>query len=88
MSLECAGFLRGMGLDVTVMVRSILLRGFDQEMADRAGEHMEQHGVNFIRKAVPKKVMLGAWERPVALVVSFVPPSIVQFNSMHICCSC
>ncbi|XP_033647387.1 thioredoxin reductase 1, cytoplasmic-like [Asterias rubens] len=55
-SLECAGFLRGMGLDVTVMVRSILLRGFDQEMADRAGEHMEQHGVNFIRKAVPKKV--------------------------------
>lgn len=29
-SLECGGFLRGIGLDVTVMVRSILLRGFDQ----------------------------------------------------------
>lgn len=29
-SLECAGFLRGLGLDVTVLVRSILLRGFDQ----------------------------------------------------------
>ena len=29
-SLECAGFLAGMGLDVTVLVRSILLRGFDQ----------------------------------------------------------
>ena len=29
-SLECAGFLRGVNLDVTVLVRSILLRGFDQ----------------------------------------------------------
>lgn len=28
-ALECAGFLRGLGYDVTVMVRSILLRGFD-----------------------------------------------------------
>lgn len=31
-ALECAGFLRGVGLDVTVLVRSILLRGFDQVM--------------------------------------------------------
>ena len=29
-SLECAGFLHGIGLDVTVIVRSIFLRGFDQ----------------------------------------------------------
>ena len=29
-ALECAGFLAGLGFDVTVMVRSILLRGFDQ----------------------------------------------------------
>jgi thioredoxin reductase (NADPH) len=28
-SLECAGFLTAMGFDTTVMVRSILLRGFD-----------------------------------------------------------
>lgn len=28
-ALECAGFLAGFGYDVTVMVRSILLRGFD-----------------------------------------------------------
>ncbi|KAH0517500.1 Thioredoxin reductase 3 [Microtus ochrogaster] len=33
--LECAGFLAGLGLDVTVMVRSVLLRGFDQEMAEK-----------------------------------------------------
>jgi len=28
-ALECAGFLAGLGYDVTIMVRSILLRGFD-----------------------------------------------------------
>jgi len=28
-ALECAGFLTGLGYDATVMVRSILLRGFD-----------------------------------------------------------
>lgn len=28
-ALECAGFLNALGYDVTVMVRSILLRGFD-----------------------------------------------------------
>ncbi|XP_025908290.1 thioredoxin reductase 3 isoform X2 [Nothoprocta perdicaria] len=55
-ALECAGFLAGLGLDVTVMVRSILLRGFDQEMAERVGAHMETHGVKFIRKFVPSKV--------------------------------
>jgi hypothetical protein len=29
-ALECAGFLTGIGLDTTVMMRSIPLRGFDQ----------------------------------------------------------
>ena len=28
-ALECAGFLKSLGYDTTVMVRSILLRGFD-----------------------------------------------------------
>ncbi|XP_044157323.1 thioredoxin reductase 3 [Bufo gargarizans] len=55
-ALECAGFLAGIGLDVTVMVRSIFLRGFDQEMADRAGAYMETHGVKFIKKFVPTSV--------------------------------
>lgn len=55
-ALECAGFLAGIGLDVTVMVRSILLRGFDQDMANKIGEHMEEHGVKFIRQFVPIKV--------------------------------
>ncbi|XP_076870244.1 thioredoxin reductase 3 [Brachyhypopomus gauderio] len=55
-SLECGGFLAGLGLDVTIMVRSILLRGFDQDMANRAGDYMETHGVKFLRKFVPVKV--------------------------------
>ncbi|XP_036101313.1 thioredoxin reductase 3 isoform X3 [Molossus molossus] len=55
-ALECAGFLAGVGLDVTVMVRSILLRGFDQEMAEKVGSYMEQHGVKFLRKFIPVMV--------------------------------
>ncbi|XP_014673857.1 PREDICTED: thioredoxin reductase 1, cytoplasmic-like [Priapulus caudatus] len=55
-SLECAGFLAGLGMDVTVMVRSILLRGFDQQMAEKVGAYMENHGVKFIRGAVPTKL--------------------------------
>jgi len=57
-SLECAGFLRGLGLDVTVMVRSILLRGFDQQMAELAGDFMKTEGVKFLRPCVPTKVSL------------------------------
>lgn len=55
-SLECAGFLAGIGLDVTVMVRSILLRGFDQQCAELIGEYMQKHKVKFIRRAVPTKI--------------------------------
>jgi len=57
-SLECAGFLRGLGLDVTVMVRSILLRGFDQQMAELAGDFMKAEGVKFLRPCVPTKVIM------------------------------
>lgn len=55
-SLECAGFLAALGLDVTVMVRSILLRGFDQQMAEMIGDHMVKHNIKFIRPCVPTKV--------------------------------
>lgn len=55
-SLECAGFMAGFGLDVTVMVRSILLRGFDQQMADMVGEGLKAHGVKFINTTIPTKI--------------------------------
>ncbi|CAD8131219.1 unnamed protein product [Paramecium sonneborni] len=55
-ALECAGFLTGLGYDVTVMVRSILLRGFDQEMAERIGEFMKIQGTKFIRGTIPNSI--------------------------------
>lgn len=55
-ALECSGFLNALGYDTTVMVRSILLRGFDQDMANRIGSYMENHGVKFIRGTVPTKI--------------------------------
>ena len=55
-SLECAGFLAGLGLDVTVAVRSILLRGFDRQCADKIDEYMQDHGVQFKRQVSPSKL--------------------------------
>jgi len=52
-SLECAGFCNGLGYDTTVMVRSIFLRGFDQDCAEKIAENMAQLGTKFIRGAVP-----------------------------------
>jgi thioredoxin reductase (NADPH) len=54
-ALECAGFLAGFGFDTTVMVRSILLRGFDQEIAEMIGSYMEKHHVKFVRKKIPSR---------------------------------
>ena len=55
-SLECGGFLKGLGFDVTIMVRSILLRGFDQECAERVGDYMKEEGIEFMRGFVPTKI--------------------------------
>ncbi len=55
-SLETAGFLAGLGIETTVMVRSILLRGFDQQMSEMLGEHMKEHGVKFLRGWVPTSI--------------------------------
>nr|XP_046241685.1 thioredoxin reductase 2, tandem duplicate 2 [Scatophagus argus] len=55
-ALECAGFLTGIGLDTTVMVRSIALRGFDQQMAGLVTDYMEAYGTKFAWQCVPKRV--------------------------------
>lgn len=54
--LECAGFLKGFGFDATVMVRSVVLRGFDQQMAGLITNEMKEHGVKFLHKCIPLKV--------------------------------
>ena len=57
MALECAGFLKGLGFDVSIMVRSIYLRGFDQQCADFIGNYLgKEMNCNIIRPAVPKSI--------------------------------
>ncbi|KAL5016313.1 hypothetical protein ScPMuIL_005902 [Solemya velum] len=68
-ALECAGFLTGMGFDTTVMVRSICLRGFDQQMAELVGDNMEKHGSRFLRRCRPVRVDKTDGDR---LVVTYV----------------
>lgn len=70
-ALECAGFLAGLGFETTCMVRSILLRGFDQQLAEKIGAYMAQEGVKFIRPAVPTKVELVEDGPPRRLRVEF-----------------
>ena len=56
-ALECAGFLKGIGCEVSVAVRSILLRGFDQQCAEIIGNYMkDKRGVRFIRPSTVQKV--------------------------------
>lgn len=62
-ALECAGFLKAMGRRVDVMVRSIFLRGFDQEMAEKVAAHMEHTQVNFIKNSVPTQFERDAEQR-------------------------
>uniref|UniRef100_V9KMF8 thioredoxin-disulfide reductase (NADPH) n=1 Tax=Callorhinchus milii TaxID=7868 RepID=V9KMF8_CALMI len=80
-ALECAGFLASLGYDVTVLVRSILLRGFDQEMAEKVGQYMEHHGVKFIRKFVPTKIEQLEAGTPGRLLVS--AKSTENFDTME-----
>jgi len=55
-ALECAGFLTAFGYDTTVMVRSIFLRGFDQQCAEKIATHMAANHTKFIRNSVPTKL--------------------------------
>ncbi len=55
-ALECAGFLKDLGFDTTIMARSILLRGFDQEVANMIGEDLESAGCKLLRGALPTKL--------------------------------
>eukprot|EP01135_Chromosphaera_perkinsii_P004544 Nk52_evm14s288 gene=Nk52_evmTU14s288 len=74
-ALECAGFLSGIGNDVTVMVRSIFLRGFDQEMANKIGDYMEGHGTKFIKQHIPIEVVKNPEGCEHKLTVKYIPSS-------------
>ena len=55
-SLECAGFLTGLGYEVTVAARSILLRGFDRQCASKIGELMESLGTQILLDTSPLQI--------------------------------
>lgn len=56
-ALECAGFLRGLRQsEVTVLVRSILLRGFDRDMVERVHESLVAHGVDLQVGVLPVSI--------------------------------
>lgn len=52
--------MHGLGTNVTIMVRSIFLRGFDQQLANKIGDYMAKQGTKFIMKAIPKKIELNS----------------------------
>mmetsp|Transcript_16670 Transcript_16670/g.23489 ORF Transcript_16670/g.23489 Transcript_16670/m.23489 type:complete len:616 (-) Transcript_16670:280-2127(-) len=78
-SLECAGFLAGIGLDVTVAVRSILLRGFDRECAELIGDYMEDHGIKFKKQNLPKKLEKVEGDK---IQVTFTDDSVDVFDTV------
>lgn len=48
-ALECAGFLNGIGYDVTVMNRTqVALRRFDQQMARLLVSELQERGIKFL----------------------------------------
>jgi thioredoxin reductase (NADPH) len=55
-SLECGGFIKALGFETHVAYRSIALRGFDRDCADKIIEVMKANGVKFIEKYVPESI--------------------------------
>ncbi|KNA00438.1 thioredoxin reductase 2 [Plasmodium vivax North Korean] len=66
-ALECAGFLNSLGFDVTVAVRSIVLRGFDSQCALKVKNYMEEQGVLFKEGVLPKKLSKGEEDKVAVL---------------------
>lgn len=55
-AIECAGFIKGLGNDVTLINRSTFLRVFDQDMAEKITDELEEQGVQLHRHSKVKKV--------------------------------
>ena len=54
-AVECSGILCSLGYDTTIMVRSILLRNFDRDMAKRVEDILIHDGIKFLNKCSPTK---------------------------------
>lgn len=56
-ALECAGFITGLkGGEVTVLVRSMMLRGFDRQIVEKVRETMLHNGTKIIEGVTPQSI--------------------------------
>lgn len=53
-AVECAGFIRGLGHEVDILVRSTVLKKFDRDMIRRVVRDMEQRGIHLMRGGMRK----------------------------------
>lgn len=59
-ALECGGFISGISKqpgDVSVLVRSIPLRGFDRECVGKITDYMQKTGTNIIENVTPHSIV-------------------------------
>ena len=74
-SLECAGFIKEIGFDTTVVYRSIALRGFDRDCADKITEVLWTSGLHAVYmlctsgESDPGAPSCGAW------LISLISPA-------------
>ena len=78
-SLECAGFLSALGMDVGIYARSELLRGFDRECCDKLEARFLKDGVTIKKGVVPIKI---AKTEDARLAVSFSDGSSDVFDTV------
>jgi thioredoxin reductase (NADPH) len=56
-ALECAGFITGLkGGEVTVLVRSMMLRGFDRQIVEKVKETMVHNGTKIVEGVTPQSI--------------------------------
>lgn len=79
-ALECAGFLNGLGYDVTVLYRSEVLREFDSDVATKLKDFMIHCGVKFIKGEVDSIERQGEDERVVKYTVASMDKEV--FNTV------
>jgi thioredoxin reductase (NADPH) len=54
--VECAGFLKGLGNEVILANRSSFLRVFDEDMAHKVTDQLEEEGIKMLEGTKIKSV--------------------------------
>jgi thioredoxin reductase (NADPH) len=55
-AVEIAGFLNGLGYQVSMMTRGDYLRAFDRDMVDCIIQDLKQRKVNIVHTSLPVKI--------------------------------